>query len=363
MLRDQQLVDEVEILLPSGETARFRLHGQKFSYGTASCFVINNAGDDLDVINGAEIHAEVTLAEATGDDYVVIRGARGIGRATKPGLAVPPGEWAIDPVPRRMITESVTEVFPLHCPLLTTRHAPLVPHVTISIPNGEELAKKTLNERLGIIGGLSILGTTGIISPVSKKAWADTIDAAINVAVACGCTSLVLATDRTSEAAARRYFSTGLGSVRQPDRAEAARKGYRKLIKGIYDESFIMMGYHVGLALRSCQRKKIRYVVLAAQFTELLKIACGHEEPHVSSSEGDLDRLREWLCASRRTSRFAIHARRDTTARGFLEATGTAPQVISLVAARASLYAEQFVHGIRVKVLVAGYNEEVLYFR
>jgi cobalt-precorrin-5B (C1)-methyltransferase len=217
MLRDRICLEGVDITLPCGETAMFRLHGQVIGENSASCFVVKDAGDDTDVTNGAEIHATVTLKNAVGADpcvcpgrthgfaptkpvkQLIIEGGIGVGRVTKPGLSVPVGEWAINPVPRKMIAEAVSKVFP-------PDFSPLTPHVTISIPNGEELAKKTLNARLGIIGGLSILGTTGIVRPISAQAWTDTIDAAIDVALACGCETLVLSTGRTSEITIQRFF-------------------------------------------------------------------------------------------------------------------------------------------------------------
>ena len=233
MLRYQQRADEVAITLPLGETVVFRLLGQEFSENYASCYVIKDAGDDPDVTNGAEIHVTVTLehrppspqSSPTGGEgalaeippplmeagegegvNIIIQGGVGIGRITKPGLAVPVGEWAINPIPRKMITEAVCEVFTLHPSLFTPHPFALTPQVTISIPNGEELAKKTLNARLGIIGGLSILGTTGIVKPISAQAWTDTIEAAIDVALACGCEAVVLSTGRTSELAAQHFF-------------------------------------------------------------------------------------------------------------------------------------------------------------
>ncbi|MDD2320142.1 MAG: cobalt-precorrin-5B (C(1))-methyltransferase CbiD [Geobacteraceae bacterium] len=363
MLRDQHLLEEVEIILPTGDIARFRLHGQHFASDNARCFVVKDAGDDPDVTNGAEIHAAVTLAESSGDEPVIIRGGTGIGRVTKPGLAVPPGEWAINPVPRKLIAEAVNEIFSLHCPLLTAHSAPRIPEVTISIPNGAELAKKTLNERLGIIGGLSILGTTGIVKPISGKAWTDTIDVAIDVAVACGCKSLVLSTGRTSEAAAQRHLATGFLADGRPGPEEMAKKGYRKLLRGISAESYIMMGDHVGHALRACRQRGIRNVILAAQFAKLLKIACGHEQTHVSCSRLELDRLREWLTESPRTLRFAPFVRQANTAREVFETTDRAAAIISLVAARAIRFAEQVAPGLKVKVLLAGYGGEMVYFR
>lgn len=360
MLRDQHLIDEADIILPSGESVRFRLHGQELSRDRARCYVIKDAGDDPDVTNGAEIHAELTLAEASNGETVVIRGGTGIGRVTKPGLAIPLGEWAINPVPRRMIAEVVNEVFSIHCPLLTAHCVPMVPHVTISIPNGEELAKKTLNSRLGIIGGLSILGTTGIVRPISSLAWTETINAAVDVAVACGCKTVVLSTGRTSEMAAQRHFAaTSTG----PACSKEGKKLHKKILQRLSDEAYIMMGDHVGHALRACESKGIRNVVLAAQFAKLLKIACGHEQTHVSSSQLDLRQLQEWLMASPCTSRFVPNTENANTAREVLEATGHAKTIMSLVSNRVSRFVAQLAPRLRVKVLLAGYTGEVLYFR
>lgn len=377
MLRDQAMVDEVEITLPRGETVRFRLHGQAFGPDAASCYVVKYAGDDPDVTNGAEIHARVTLnpprpsfAEGggaakrdlskngsdspspqpsptrgegaiffapppsmgggQGEGEIIIEGGVGVGRATKPGLAVAVGEWAINPVPRKMITQAVLEVFSPH-------PSPLTPHVVISIPNGEELAKKTLNARLGIVGGLSILGTTGIVRPVSSKAWTDTIDAAIDVALACGCPTLVLSTGRTSELAAQRSLA-------------------------LPEESYIMMGDHAGHALRACAGKGVREIVLAGQFAKLLKIACGQEQTHVSSSRLDLRTLAEWLEGSSRLARLAPRALRANTARELLESTGVNADLLSLVCGRAARFASELAPGCRVKVFLAGYAGEMLYF-
>ena len=362
MLRDQQLLDETDIILPTGESVRFRLHGQELSADTARCYVIKDAGDDPDVTNGAEIHAELTFAEAAGNESVVIRGGTGIGRVTKPGLAISPGEWAINPIPRKMIAEVVNEVFSLHCPLLTAQSVTVVPHVTISIPNGEELARKTLNSRLGIIGGLSILGTSGIVKPISSLAWTETINAAIDVAIACGSKTLVLSTGRNSEMAAQRHLAEE--SASSPNLCiTVAEKPQKNILQRLTDEAFIMMGDHVGYALRACERKGIRNVVLAAQFAKLLKIACGHEQTHVSSSQLDLCQLQKWLDASPCTSRFASVAGNANTAREVLEATDRAKTVISLVSTRALRFAEQLAPRLRVKVLLAGYAGEVLYFR
>ncbi|RII25371.1 MAG: cobalt-precorrin-5B (C(1))-methyltransferase [Geobacter sp.] len=340
MLRERALVDAVDLNLPTGETARFTLHGQQLTDTSASCYVVKDAGDDPDVTNGAEVHVTIRVTFFT-PFRIVIEGGTGIGRVTKPGLAVPPGEWAINPVPRRMITEAINEVLAMRC-------MPATLTATVSIPNGVELAKKTLNERLGIVGGLSILGTTGIVRPISAKAWTDTIDIAIDVALACGSRTVVLSTGRTSEMVAQKALGTG---------------------KNIKEEAFVMMGDHVGYALRACVRKGVERVVLAGQFAKLLKIACGHEQTHVNSSELDLRTLAEWLELKTQNSsgpqfgsKLKTAVTEANTARQVLEELGNDPALVELVCGKVRLFAEMIAPGADVKVLLAGYNAEVLYF-
>jgi len=374
MLQAQRAVDDVEIVLPRGEYARFPLHGQTFTRNSASCFVVKDAGDDPDVTNGAEIHATVTLTcpsppfQKVGNDVqAIIEGGAGIGRVTKPGLAIPMGEWAINPVPRQMITAAVREVF-------ATCRAPdsgqadtFIPHVAISIPNGEKLAEKTLNARLGIIGGLSILGTTGIVKPVSAAAWTDTIDTAVDVARACGCETVVLSTGRTSELAAQRFFSR-TGTAAQPgsrDTSDLVPCAQCPVpAEGLIfpEEAYVMMGDHVGHALRACSGKGVKRIILAGQFAKLLKIACGHEQTHVSSSALDLKNLAGWLGASPRCSRLARFAERANSAREVLDASGNSAPLIRLVCGKTADFAATLVHGAEIKVFLAGYDGEVLYF-
>ena len=341
MLRDQMVVDEAELNLPKGETVTFRLHGQTIRDNYASCYVIKDAGDDPDVTNGVEVYARVSI-DFFQPRVVVIEGGEGIGKVTKPGLAVPVGEWAINPVPRRMILQSVKEVFAMRC--ITAKLT-----VTLSIPDGRERAKKTLNERLGIIGGLSILGTTGIVRPISAKAWTDTIDTAVDVALAGGSEAVVLSTGRTSEIVAQKScrdsgFGTRDSQIPNP----------------LAEEAFVMMGDHVGYALRACAAKGVKRVILAGQFAKLLKIACGHEQTHVSSSELDLRALREWLSPKKDAHLLAL-AETAATARHLLETSGYDAHLIRLVCDRARAAAERLTPGLSVKVLLAGYHGEMLY--
>ena len=293
MLREQRIIDETEILLPNGAAARFTLHGQTLTDRGSSCFVIKDAGDDPDITNGAEIHAAID-AEFFKPHQIVIRGGAGIGLVTKPGLAVQVGEPAINPVPRRMILETVREVLAMRC-------IPASLTITISIPNGETLAKKTLNERLGIIGGLSILGTTGIVRPVSAQAWTDTIDCSIDVALASGSETVILSTGRSSELAAQEYFAKG---------------------SKLPDEAFVMMGDHIGHALRACTARGVRRIVLAGQFAKILKIACGNEQTHAASSTLDLVTLAQSVAMKPDTAALAPSASLANTARQVLESSG-----------------------------------------
>lgn len=334
MLVRQTLVSQVGIELPTGEVASFQLYGQNFSADSASCFVIKDAGDDPDVTNGAELHAEVTANPprppfAKGGSQISIEGGTGIGTVTKPGLAVPPGQWAINPVPRRMIEQAINDV-------LTPYSSPLTLQVVISIPDGELRAKKTLNARLGIIGGLSILGTTGIVRPISAKAWTDTIDAALDVARACGCENVVLSTGRTSELVAQQHLAS------------------------LPEEAYIMMGDHVAYALQACARRGFMHPVIACQFAKLLKIACGHPNTHAAASELDLATLRGWAEEAGLAPEIITVITRANTAREIALASGFDAGLMRLVTGRAERAAATHAFGLAARFLLCDYGGHVV---
>jgi cobalt-precorrin-5B (C1)-methyltransferase len=227
---------------------------------SAACGVVKDAGDDPDVTHGLEIRAEVRsqgLAEGGVPTAIRIEGGEGVGRTTKPGLAVPVGRPAITPVPLAMIEHAVREA------LAETNAAPAGLQVTISVPGGEEAARRTLNGRLGIVGGLSILGTTGIVLPMSAGAWTATIDASLDVARATGCSRALLAHGRSSEAAAR------------------------KVLPALAPEAFVLMGDHVGHALQAAAGRGLD-LALAGQFAKFCKVAAGFFETHAKDSTLDL---------------------------------------------------------------------------
>ncbi len=335
MLACQRPVSEVSIDLPTGAGATFKLFGQSLSPTEASCFVVKDAGDDPDITNGAEVWATVAVRlhhppSPGSKRKLLIEGGTGIGKVTKPGLAIPPGEWAINPVPRCMIIQAVDPVLSEANFLQSTFS------VTISIPDGEERAKKTLNARLGIIGGLSILGTTGIVRPISAKAWTDTIDAALDVAKACGCTTVILSTGRSSEMAAQQHLPL------------------------LPEEACIMMGDHVEYALQACIKRGFMQPVLACQFAKLLKIACGYKNTHAAASELDLAVLHGWAETAHVPPEYLAIISHANTAREIAVATGFDKTLIELVVDRSRQAATVHAPGIRIRPLLCGYDGTVV---
>ena len=191
LLAEELATEEVEIPLPDRQRRRLPVDHVRRTDEGAEAAVRKDAGDDPDVTNGALIRVSVVWTE--GNDVEFAAG-EGVGTVTKPGLAVPPGKPAVNPVPQRMIREAVREV--------TSRGV----RVTISITGGRELAAKTFNPRLGIVGGLSILGTTGIVRPFSCSALRETLGCALRVAAAAGIRSPIFVPGHIGERAARSHF-------------------------------------------------------------------------------------------------------------------------------------------------------------
>lgn len=198
-LLDGAAPDSVTIALPSGKEATFGIVSYRAEQGRAQCGVRKFAGDDPDVTHGLLIVSEVSLLPDGEPDEVRFLQGEGVGRVTLPGLEIPPGEPAINPVPRRMIRECVARELRQR----GLRHAV---EVTISAPGGEAVARKTMNKRLGITGGISILGTSGEVVPYSMEAWLASIRNAIAVAAANGCATLALTSGLRSERYLRVLF-------------------------------------------------------------------------------------------------------------------------------------------------------------
>jgi len=234
----------------------------------AVAVVVKDAGDDPDVTNRAEIQARVTLMPDGPDlETIVIQGGAGVGRVTRPGLAVPPGEAAINPTPRQMIAENLRRIWRDGRP----NGGPLRVEVEISVPQGEKLARRTLNARLGIVGGISILGTTGLVKPFSHEAYTATIEAGLDVARAGGLDEVVLTTDGKSEKAAMRI---------RPHLPELG---------------FVQIADYFGFALRETAARRFGKVGLVSFFGKAVKQAQGLEYTHAHKAPLDLSRLSGWL--------------------------------------------------------------------
>jgi cobalt-precorrin-5B (C1)-methyltransferase len=186
--------EHVEVGLPGGRRVGFAVASCQVADGAAEAVVVKDAGDDPDVTHGAHLTARVTLEPAPG---VRIDGGEGVGRVTRPGLGLEVGGPAINPVPRRQITAAVAEVVDV---------AASGVRVVVSVPGGERMARKTTNPRLGIVGGISILGTTGIVRPFSTAAWRASVEQAVDVIAALGIDTVVLSTGGRTEQAAMRLY-------------------------------------------------------------------------------------------------------------------------------------------------------------
>jgi len=246
----------VTIGLPIGRRVTFAVTACELEAGLARCSVVKDAGDDPDCTHGAEIFAEVRLCDEGG---VTIEGGEGVARVTKAGLGLEVGVAAITRVPRKMITESVSEA-------LTDGGYERGAAVLIVVPRGLEMAKKTLNHRLGLIGGISILGTSGIVKPYSTAAYKVSIVNAIDVAVSEGLAEIVITTGGKSEEYAQRVWP-------------------------LPEAAFIQMGDWVGFTLTYCRKKGLRKVNVAGMIGKLSKIAAGEFYTHARQSAVNLDRL------------------------------------------------------------------------
>ena len=246
--------DPVEIALPSGQRVAFALRQFELGADFAQAGVVKDAGDDPDVTHGATIVARVSRNLPGAG--VTFRAGEGVGVVTRPGLPLAVGEPAINPVPRAMMRDNLAEA----ARELGVEADALV---EISIPGGEEMAKHTLNGRLGIVGGLSVLGTTGIVVPYSCAAWIDSIHRGVDVARACGIAHIAATTGSTSESAVRALY----------DLPEAA---------------LVEMGDFVGGLLKYLHKHPVAKVTVGGGFAKLTKLAQGRLDLHSGRSRVDM---------------------------------------------------------------------------
>jgi cobalt-precorrin-5B (C1)-methyltransferase len=249
--------DPVDVTLPRGERPSFALALTRKDADSATAGVVKDAGDDPDVTHGALVL--VTVRAAAPGTGVAFRAGAGVGTVTRPGLPVPPGEPAINPVPRRMICDAIAE-------MAAAMNVSGDVEVEIGVADGERLAAKTLNARLGIVGGLSILGTTGIVVPYSCAAWIHSIHRGIDVARAAGLAHIAGSTGSSSESAVQKFHC-------------------------LPEIALIDMGDFVGGMLKYLRRHPIPRVTIAGGVGKMTKLAQGLLDLHSKRGSVDLAAL------------------------------------------------------------------------
>lgn len=318
--------DPVRVVLPRGGEALLPLAQSHLSSGHASATIVKDAGDDPDVTHGCLVRATVTWA-APGS-FVLFRAGEGVGTVTRAGLPLAPGEPAINPVPRRMIAEALARV---------AEQAGVAPDVvvTLAIPGGAALAERTLNARLGIVGGLSILGTTGIVVPFSCSAWIHSIHRGIDVARAAGLAHIAAATGSTSERTARALHC-------------------------LPEMALIEMGDFVGATLKYLRRHPVARLTLVGGFGKLAKLAQGHLDLHSGRSRVDTGDLGRELVALG-VAPPAEAAEGETSAPFLIAARSAGAPLGDRIAARARAVAAAAADGtIAIEVVVVDRAGEVV---
>ena len=298
--------------------------------------VIKDAGDDPDVTNGAEIGAQVWSRESLdAAEDIIILGGQGVGRVTKPGLALAVGEPAVNPVPRRMINKALRQVWDKICPDEPRRLA-----VEIFVPKGKELARHTLNPRLGIVGGISILGTTGLVKPFSHQAYRATIAASLRVARAAGLKHIVFSTGGKSE---------GYLKARRPDLPE---------------EALVQMGDYVHFAMKVAAGMGFSEITVGAFFGKALKMAQGFGHTHASQGLADLKKLSRWTLELTGDALLAQAVAQANTARQALAILtgGRSGQVVAQVGERMLAALRDFAgSGPRLIAVVLDFDGTILW--
>lgn len=264
--------DPVEVTLPGGQQPAFALARWERGEGWAMAGIVKDAGDDPDVTHGALIMS--TIRRGKKGSGITYRAGSGVGTVTRAGLPIPPGEASINPVPRKMIAQAIADVAGEGGDF----------EVEIAVENGEEIAKRTMNGRLGIVGGISILGTTGIVIPYSCSAWIHSIYRGVDVARAAGLDHVAGATGSASEAAVQRLH----------DLPEIA---------------LIDMGDFVGGMLKYIRAHPVRRVTIAGGVAKMTKLAQGMLDLHSKRGAADLDALADVAVQAGATAEFGERIR------------------------------------------------------
>ncbi|MEM2759700.1 MAG: cobalt-precorrin-5B (C(1))-methyltransferase [Nitrososphaerales archaeon] len=278
-------INEVTVTLPKGNTMKIKIEQCRLESNKAECVVRKDAGDDPDVTHGAEIVSTVTWTEDVGTIDII--GGSGVGIVTKPGIGLDIGRAAINPTPMKMISNAVREVARAQLSRMGVK-------VVISVPRGEELAKLTDNPRLGIMGGISILGTSGLVFPYSTGSFTASIRQGLDVAKAMGEDTVVLTTGGRSE-------------------------DFAKEVLKLPEHCFVQMGDFAAYSVRQALMKGMKRVIIAGFIGKLSKIAMGVKQTHVKGSHVDMDFLASVARECSANQNLIEEIRRANTARHVAE--------------------------------------------
>ena len=254
-LVEQEEMPAVYIMLPGKQEVLFKIHGCSYSPTTAYCATFKDSGDDPDVTNGAEIACTVQFDDREGVHFLP---GEGVGIVTLPGLPIAPGEPAINPVPRQMMQQVVTEI-------LTKYNIKKGISIRVSVTNGAIIAEKTLNARLGIRGGISILGTTGLVKPFSAEAYIASIEQGIDVAIANGLTEIVVNSGGRTE------------------------KILQRLYPHLPSLAFVQYGNWIGETLTKIRSSPLHRFTIGMMLGKAVKLAGGMLNTHSNQSSWDKD--------------------------------------------------------------------------
>ena len=320
-------VDRVGVPSPFG--VRFEIlvkSSRTLTNNTASATVVKNAGDDIDATDKLEISATVKL---TDDGKVVVKSGKGIGVVTKPGLPVSIGEPAINPVPRKMIEESVKEVLPLG------KGA----EITIDIPEGEKVAVKTLNSKLGILGGLSVLGTTGLVKPLSMEACRRSLVPQIDVALSAGYDRVFFVPGNIGERITKKLFKPR-------------------------EDAIVQTGDFVGYMLDKAAEKGVKEILFLGHPGKLAKVAAGIFNTHHKVADARNEVIAAYAGASGANASLVSQILQSNTteeAISFLKQAELSDQVFNRIAERVTQrILERVEQKIKIGVILVSLDGEIL---
>ena len=254
---NQTKIENIDVKLPKGNFIKIPIYLCQFDENRSKCSVIKDGGDDPDVTHGAEIVVDLSFTDKINE--IEIDGGEGVGIVTKPGLGLELNKAAINPVPKKMINENLKEIIDKYLLKKGIR-------VIISVPKGKELGPKTDNPRIGILNGISILGTSGIVIPFSTASYAASIRQNLDVAIAMGNDIVVLTTGGRSE-------------------------DFAKKIVDLPEHCFVQMGDFSGYTIQQCARKEIKKAYVVGFIGKLAKMAAGVKQTHVKGSKVDMNFL------------------------------------------------------------------------